>query len=403
MRPLAFSFVIFVLPLLSSAQCILVVDQVAGSPSITRISGNSVIGGGTLRVSQPAVGNWVVTLTAHLRFRPLGSGTFTEVSSYTSERVVYNGSIGTLISSGNASATLQPRGDGEYQTALTTVGACGGYSNIPLTPTNPAPSDLLSVRRPVLDTRGIAGMWWLGGVHSDSGYYDAAHIWGTPNWQGTLKYEFVNGSQYAALSCSNCNEPDVVAAMPSPTCQQNVVIRAHLDGFYSASTVAFMVNSPNRRVPAELYTNNRISETLLGWWSKDYFGFQDKCNWEMTTIAHHERFNGNNTVNWEGGASSWWTVAPEDPAGWAQFRLDSYTTWDDIVGLCADSGCSPQTMHPSQVVFTRSGLANLEQNAVSTIGQEWWLGDATPSGTLGYLTTVGAQVLYRDHAQDVNY
>ena len=60
--------------------CQLFSDPTPASLTATRGGGNLVWGQGSLRLSAPAVGNWLVYLRAHLNFRPSGSNAWAEAT-----------------------------------------------------------------------------------------------------------------------------------------------------------------------------------------------------------------------------------------------------------------------------------------------------------------------------------
>jgi hypothetical protein len=206
--------------------CLLIVEQPVNSPSVIRASANQVLATGSLKLSQPAIGSWLVYLKLHLKFRPAGSGTWTEVDYYETMTSVPAGSqTGFSLSSGPIQKTLEPRGNGDYQSTLTTHGVCGG-TDYPLTPTNPSPSTTITVRRPTISSN-MAGMWWFGEVGKNdvaNRYYSAVTLTGTPNWEGTLAYSITQGETRARLSCTNCNSPQVDALAPSAGCAADVEV-----------------------------------------------------------------------------------------------------------------------------------------------------------------------------------
>ena len=193
-------------------------SSTSNSATVTRAGGNTVWGQGSLKLSAPAVGNWLVYLRAHLKFRPLGSTAWTEVTYAEQATSITSGAAtGFTYSAGLAQADLQSRGNGDYQVTLTQHGVCGGQ-DVPLDPANPAPSSVVSVSRPQITTNGILGMWWFGAIGKDdspNGYFSYAQVVGNANWNGTLSYSITQGSDKIQLSCTNCNTTIAQAKAPS--------------------------------------------------------------------------------------------------------------------------------------------------------------------------------------------
>jgi hypothetical protein len=233
--------------LLHSEDCLLVVSNATGSPSITRSNGNQVSGSATFQTVQRVKGDWTAYLTAHLNFRAAGSATWVEVATKTgSPGIIYDGTIQAGFGSGTVSTTLDSNGNGDYQITFTSNGRCGGSTH-DITPSDPTPSAVVSVTRPTITSNGIAGMWWLEG-ESDAGggFYDTAQIVGSTNasgYSGQLTYQLVSGGTKAKLTCTKCNTTGVKATGPSATCMQDVEVRASLDGFSAVSTVKLAVNT----------------------------------------------------------------------------------------------------------------------------------------------------------------
>ncbi len=388
--------------ILSAQPCQLNVTQPAGTPSVIRFGGNAVLGSVSLRLTSAASGNWLVYLTAHLNFRPQGGSTWTEVNYGTSATSISNGTaFGFTYSSGSVQTGLQPRGNGDYQITVTSYGVCGA-NTYPLTPTNPVPSNILPVARPTITTNGIQGVWWFGTIGMEdaaNAYYTAAAIVGTPNWNGTLTYSISQGATKVQLSCTNCNTTAAQAREASGGCTQDVTITASADGFMAAAPVKLMVNRPAGRYPSSTYLNSAVPG---GYWSKDYFTFTDLCSYSMSSVAYHERFSGSYKSYWPGVFSSYWSTPPQ-PAGWTAYRQDKWTTWDDIVSVCADAGCIPTSVSPSGLTTSRSGSASLMQQAIVALHQIWYVGNATAGAVIGWPAHQCNHTLYQDHAEDINY
>jgi len=388
---------------ISAQTCQLFVEQPTGAPTVTRAGGNTVWGQGSLRLTSPASGDWLVYLWVHLKFRAQGAETWSEVNYSEQATSIPNGTAtGFTYSAGLVQATLQPRGNGDYQTTITSHGGCGGQDN-PLTPQNPAPSEILSVSRPTLDALGLNGIWWFGVIGKEdatNGYYSSALIKGTPNWNGTLTYTISQGSDKVQLTCTNCNDTVAQAKAPSGGCTQDVIITASAGGFLAAAPVRFCVNRPAGRYSSSIYSNIAASG---GYWSKDYFTFTELCSLSMSTVAYHEKFPGGIKSFWPGGAGSYWTGAPAS-AGWSKYRNDdTWVTYDDIVRSCVDAGCSPQTVTPSRNTLSRGDISSLMQDPIVALQQMWYVGDSQAGTAYGFLANQCNHTLYQDHGEDINY
>jgi len=387
---------------MSGPPCQLFVEQPPNTPTVTRANGNTVWGQGTLRLTAPASGNWVVYFRARINFRPQGSSVWTEVTYAEQATSISHGSpIGFTYSTGLAQASLQPRGNGEYQVTISSHGTCGGTSNIPLTPPGgTVPSPVLPVLRPTITTDGILGVWWFGAVGKDddpNGYYSSVAISGNSNWAGTLTYTITQGSTKVQLTCTNCNNTVAQAIAPSGMCGQDVTITASANGFAAADPVRLMVNRPAGRYSQFTYYNSPIPG---GYWSKDHFTFTDLCTMSMSSVAHRESFPGGIKSYWPGGYSSFWSSTPE-AHGWSRYRVDQWVTYDDIQVACADADCVPQSTNPSPAfVINREQMLSLMQQPIIALQQMWWAGDSVTGGQLANQCN---QTLYRDHAEDINY
>jgi len=386
--------------------CSLRVDQLPGTPTVTRTSGNNIVGQGFLRLHTPAIGNWLVYLRAHLQFQPTASSPWTEVN-YNETITNINSGTGTgfSYSSGPVQASLQPRGNGNYRTTISSRGICGG-NVIPLNPENPAPSGIVSVARPTIVPKdGAQGIWWFGAVGKDdaaNGYYSYVPITGTPNWTGTLTYAVTQNPVKVQLSCTNCNSPVAQAvAVSTSGCSQDVSVTASVDGFMAVSSVLLMVNRPAGRYSTEQYFNSPVPG---GYWSKDYFIFTDLCSMGMPSVAHRESFPGGIKYYWPGSpgsVSSYWTSTPPEIGAWEGYTLPPWSTHDDIIVQCVDpAACLPQSVEPSSHIRGRSNIGSLFQQKIAAIQQMWWVGDSL---TGGFLANQCNQTLYQDHAEDINF
>ncbi len=387
--------------------CLLVVEQPSGTPTVTRAGGNTVFGQGSLRLSAPAIGNWLVYLRARINFRPAGSSVWSEVNYNEASTSISNGAAtGVTFTSGlPAQASLEPRGNGDYQVTIAAHGICGGL-DVQLTPSNPAPSNILPISRPTITTTinnvPILGVWWFGAVGKDdvpNGYYSSATILGTPNWNGTLTYSITQGTDKMQLTCTNCNNTVAQAKAPSGGCGQDITITANAQGFSAAAPVRLMVNRPASRYPQATYKNFAAPG---GYWSQDYFTFTDLCSLSMSSVAHHETFPGGIKSYWPGGAGSFWQTPPM-AFGWTAYRDTQWTTWDDIVATCPDTNCNPQSVIPSGVTNLRAEIPALSQKRIVALQQMWLVGDSTAGSSNGFLANQCNQTLYLDHAEDINF
>ena len=188
--------------------------------------------------------------------------------------------------------------------------------------------------------------------------------------------------------------------MSTSGCSQDVTVTASADGFMAVAPVMLMVNRPAGRYPQQTYYNNAFySEELQGsgYWSKDFFTFTDLCSMSMSSVAHRESFPGGISP---GSASPQWLTVPP-ASGWDAYRMDDWSTWDDIIMVCtATINCAPITVAPSSPIFSRDGIVGLLQDSVVTFQQMWWVGSKVGGG---FLANQCRQTLYRDHAEDLNY
>lgn len=398
--------------------------------SITRVNGNRISLTGRLSLAAPvnSLEVWTAKVRLIVYFKPTGGSksdislaagipeSTTTLNSTTATETLFGVVAGPQL---NNTLTLNSRGSGEYSVSMSTsaslsgggTGCTGPTANLPLInvttqqPIQLGESAPFPVLRPtIVTTNNAQGIWWFGAVglnDAPNGYYSSVPIIGNPNWSGTLTYSVTQNPVKVQLSCLNCNNPVAQAvAVSTSGCSQDVTITASADGFMAVAPVMLMVNRPAGRYPQPTYYNNALySEELQGWgyWSKDFFTFTDLCSMSMSSVAHRESFPGGILP---GSASPQWLGVPV-ASGWDSYRMDNWSTWDDIIMVCTASiNCNPVTVAPSSPIYSRVEIGGLLQDSVVAFQQMWWVGSKVSGG---FLANQCRQTLYRDHAEDLNY
>ena len=128
------------------------------------------------------------------------------------------------------------------------------------------------------------------------------------------------------------------------------------------------MNRPASRYPQAQYKNFAAPG---GYWSQDYFTFTDLCSLSMSSVAHHETFPGGIKSYWPGGAGSFWTTPPPENH-WTAYTQGQWVTHDDIVRICQDANCNPQTVIPPNSIDFRAQISTLSQEKIVALQQMWW-------------------------------
>ena len=292
---ISFGFLLFALLEIvatASAQCLMVVQEPAGTPIVSRDSDNHG-DGVTLETTQSVQGVWFLTLTANLYFQQERSSSMFRIDSRDQEFWITNGTpAGYRVSTGIGTA-LEPRGNGQYFVLVSAKGACGGVIYT-LTPAGGARlSPPLNIQRPRIDGPGGAsspyGLWWLGGFSDDdNGYYNRGTFsvnrngaTGAPNWT------VIQNATKVSLSCTTCDLPLVTSVEPSANCTYDIALQVDFAGFKSEPFL-LNVNAPYYMESGGLSSTENLPPD--GWITSIPYVNRDRCTYGMPSIALNEQF-----------------------------------------------------------------------------------------------------------------
>lgn len=317
-----------------------------------------VFGQGSLRLTAPSVGNWLVYLRARINFRPLGSSVWSEVTYAETSTSISGKAIGFTYSSGLAQANLEPRGNGDYQVTIAAHGICGGQ-DVPLTPSNPAPSNILPVSRPTITgpggTAGPYGIWWLGGGSDDSnGYFNRVTLSVNANGSpGSPTWSVPFGANKVSLSCTSCTSPLVTSTQPSSNCTYDVGVRVNYGGFNSENLYVLNVNAPFYVQSGGLSSTSNYGGD--GWLTVVPYLNRDRCTYPMPSIALNETFGQFTPSSWT------------KPTAGGTATYGGYT-WYDQIFVTGCTNCVPPSQQDNP----------LGQAFVDQAQQFWQVGSSTP-------------------------
>lgn len=248
-------------------------------------------------------------------------------------------------------------------------------------------SDLITVRKPEVDTLGLTGIWWLGGgADPANGLYNAMVLKykddSSPLPPGTPYWSIVAGSDKARLDCSSCSDNVLTSTGPSGACTDFVKVTVSIGGLPS-DPKDLLMNRPRYRVSwgSPTYDEWPYAD---GWETHIYYRTLDLCGYEFQSIALNETFPS----GWQGDVTNnWLKPAPGGSPGYA----GTAPVWFDKARMTTQ-GCSFQPCFPMPTPWPGTNVISVDRAL-----QYWYFGSASPGQ--GVFVDSNVAVRFTDHAE----